>query len=214
VGITAFYLPDIAVENLLEMNPGFYFVPFGTVMFAFLAFTALPEMERIMERDKDKMKKAIMIGSLIPLIVYTIFTFIVVGFMGDSVPEIATFSLGRIFVALGVIAMSTSFLALAVVMKRVLHYDYNIERATAWLMVTLSTFALFILSFKFDFTFTEILNVSGVVSGSLAGILILLMVEKAKKNSDRIPEYSLKINKFILAIILLIFVVGGVMSLS
>ncbi|MCX6748865.1 MAG: hypothetical protein NT076_04640, partial [Candidatus Pacearchaeota archaeon] len=59
-------------------------------------------------------------------------------------------------------------------------------------------------------SFTQILSIGGVVSGGLAGILILLMNKKAKILGTRKPEYSIKISWFVVLILSLIFVLAVV----
>ncbi|MEM3405447.1 MAG: hypothetical protein QW117_00520 [Candidatus Pacearchaeota archaeon] len=66
--------------------------------------------------------------------------------------------------------------------------------------------------FKID-SFIKILGIGGVISGGLTGILILFMNYNAKKNSERKPEYELKINKFIIFLFSLIFLIGTILEL-
>ena len=63
---------------------------------------------------------------------------------------------------------------------------------------------------NFFFSFTKILSIGGVVSGGLTAILILLMVNKAKKKGNRKPEYTIPYRKIISGIIILIFVAAVV----
>ena len=63
------------------------------------------------------------------------------------------------------------------------------------------------------FSFTKLLGIGGVISGGLAGILILIMVKKAKKHGDRKPEYSIPINWFVIGLFSLIFLFGVIYEL-
>ncbi len=214
IGIVVMFAPQIEVENLSNFNLSHVFAPFGIVLFAYLSLTALPELERILEYQKHKMKKAILLGSIIPIVGYLLFVMVVVGFKGANVPEVATLSMGIIFILLGIIAMTTSYIALAFAMKAMLHYDYRCSQKVSWLITSLSAIFLYTIAYKMHFTFTGILEIAGVITGSITGILTLLMIRKAKIQGSRNPEYSIPINKWIFLLIILIFIIGGVMTLS
>jgi hypothetical protein len=61
-------------------------------------------------------------------------------------------------------------------------------------------------------SFVNLLSLSGVVSGGLTGILILLMNLQAKKLGNRVPEYSLPINWLIIVILGLLFIAAVVLE--
>mgnify|MGYP001611066255 FL=1 len=70
------------------------------------------------------------------------------------------------------------------------------------------------LIFKFNLaSFTQILGISGVVSGGLTGILILLMNKNAKNLGNREPEYKIGINWLIIFLLALLFILGVVFAL-
>ena len=87
---------NIHVGNLLYTNPAFAFLPFGVVLFAFLGVSSIPEMRRVLVGNEKLMKKAIIVGSLIPLIVYVLFTTIVLGLYGAEVSQVATITFDTI----------------------------------------------------------------------------------------------------------------------
>ncbi len=179
-------------KNLSYVNPNNAFLPIGVILFAFLGFSALPELERILKWQEDKMKKAIIIGSIIPIIVYIIFAFVVVGYLGENVSEIATLSLGKFSVLLGIVTMFTAFFVLSIALRDMYRFDFNFSKNKAWFFACFIPLILFMLIDKFNiFSFTQILSLAGTIAGGLAGILILLMIKKAKEKGNRKPEYSL-----------------------
>lgn len=213
-GIFFYLFPKVSIENLSHFIPSNFFAPFGTVLFALLAFSAIPELGRILEKEKKKMKRVIFLGSFIPIIGYLIFTLIVVGVKGAAVPEISTIGLGAVFVYLGIITMTTSYFALATVLKSMLHFDYNFKKSTAWALISGFSLLLYIITIKMHFGFSNILNASGIISGSITGILIMLMLRKAKREGDKKPEYSFPLNAILIVIITLVFVLGGILGLA
>ena len=85
-----FNLANLATFNLYNV-----LVPFGVILFAFRGFEAVPEMKEYLTKDRKKLKKAIILGSLIPLFVYIIFTFATLGITGANTTEIVTLGLGE-----------------------------------------------------------------------------------------------------------------------
>ena len=207
--IAIFFSRKISFDNLMTINTGFLFLPFGVVLFALLSFSVIPEINLILKKDKILMKKILVTGTLITILFYILFTFIVVGFKGVETPEIATLALGPIFIVLGIFTMFTSYLALGNALQDSFIYDFKYKKVKAWFFSALIPIFIFLLiKMSKYFTFIKIISIGGVVSGGLMGILILLMTKKAKLLGDRKPEYSIFINWFIIVLLSLIFVFG------
>lgn len=211
--IFVFFISKVNISNLNYVNPEYSFLPFGVILFSFLAFSAMPEVERILIGQEKMMKRVILLGVSIPLIIYLIFTFVVVGCFGQGVQEIATLSLGRFFSLLGVLTMFTAFFTLTLAIRDMFRFDFNLGRIRGWLLAILIPLAIFLLIYFFKWSsFIQLLSLGGVVSGGLTGILILLMNKKAEKEGDRRPEYALGINWFIIFLLSLIFIIAVVLE--
>lgn len=215
-----FSYKNIHLANLSGFNPAFFFLPYGVILFAYIGTAAIPEMQEELVKEKKLMKKAIVIGSVIPIFLYIIFTFIVLGIIG---PEnfsllgqnqiIATIALsiysnkilGAIANVLAVLTMFTSFLTLGTALVEVYNYDFGMRRSFSLLL----TFFLPLLIMIFNSTtFIAVLGLVGVLAGGLNGIMVTLMYWKAKIKGDRKPEYSLPKHKILGSILIIIFVVG------
>ncbi len=207
--IVIFFTKKISFENLSSINSNLLFLPFGVVLFALLSFSAIPEINLILKKDKKLMKKILVAGTLITTLFYILFTLLVVGFKGAETPEIATIALGPIFIVLGIFTMFTSYLALGNALQDSFIYDFKYKKIKAWFLSALIPIFIFLLIkiFKY-FTFIKILSIGGVVSGGLMAILILLMTKKAKLLGDRKPEFSIKISWFVIALLSLVFILG------
>ena len=94
LSICIIFFNKINLSNLGYVNLEHVLLPFGVVLFSMMSFFAIPEAKIVLNRNKRLMKKAIIIGTLLPAFFYLVFTFIVVGFKGSQTPEIATFGLG------------------------------------------------------------------------------------------------------------------------
>jgi amino acid permease len=191
------------------MNTGNIFLPFGVILFALMSFHSIPELQIVLHKNERLMKKVLISGTLISIVFYALFAFIVVGIKGFDTPEIATLALGSTFVLLGIFTMFTSYLSLGNALQENLMYDERFRKKEAWFFTSIIPILifLFIKSFSF-FSFISILSIGGIVSGGLIALLILLMVKKAKEKGNRKPEYSIPANWFILGILSLIFIFG------
>lgn len=205
--------PKIKVSNLTYTGNNL-FAPFGIIMFSFLAFSAMPEVERILKGQEKLMKKVIITGTLIPLAVYFLFTLAMVGTFGQDVNEIATLNNGKFVSLLGIMTMFTAFFASSIAIRDMFRFDFNLGRFKGWLLSSLIPLVLFIVVYFFNLVgFVQLLSISGIISGGMAGILVLIMNLKAKKLGNRKPEYSIKINKLIILAISLVFMLGVVLEL-
>ena len=168
--------------------------------------------------DDIKKKKAIIIGGILPIILYGLFALAVVGTSNGEVSEVATVHLGEIFGGgmgafanlFAVFAMSTSFIALGLALKETYSYDYGISTKKAWLFTCIVPIAAFLFGVK---SFIVIIGLAGALAGGLQGIMIVLMHRAAKKRSQRKPEYSLHDNPTISIALIIIFVVGIIYQL-
>lgn len=203
------FAKNINIDNLNYFNLGNIFLPFGVVLFALLCFSAIPQIRIVLRKNENKMKKVLIAGTLISVVFYSLFTFVVVGVKGSATPQLATLALGGIFVLLGIFTMITSYLALGNALLENLMFDKRYKKKTSWFLAAIIPMGIFILIRIFGFfSFTKILSIGGVISGGLMSIAILFMIKNAKKKGNRKPEYSIPINWFIIIFLSLIFILG------
>jgi len=204
----------IEVNNLIYNNPQLFFVPFGVVLFAFLGFSVIPEIERILGNEKKAMKKTIVLSYMATFIIYLLFTIVVLGSKGQDTPQIATIALGKIFILIGMLTMLTSYLALTTALVNMLHFDYKKTKTKSWLYTILVPLIVFIiLNLTKTVTFTKILGIGGVISGGIVGTMILLMVKKAKKLGKEKPSYSIPYSSILTWIIIAVFALGTLLEI-
>ena len=185
--ISLFSLTNIKLDNLLFFNPYYLAIPYGVILFAFLGASAIPEMRIELSRQKNKLLKAITIGSLVPIVVYIIFSSVVVGVCGGATTEIATACLGDsigykmiIFGNLfAVFAMATSSIALALALKQMYWFDYKLNKHLAWGLTVFIPLIVFLLGMQ---SFIKTIAITGSVAGGVDGILITLMYWKINKS--------------------------------
>lgn len=189
------------------------FFPYGVILFAFTGFSAIPEMKEILQSQPEKLKKSIFIGTFIPILIYLLFTAVIVGICGAKTTEDAIGSLfifmpnwiARLGAFLGMLTMSSSFLALGFVLTEVWHRDFRFPKKEAFLLALLPSLILFLSGLG---NFIQVLEYTGAITGGLSGILIILCFLKARKESQNKPAYQLKIPNIVLLILGIIFLLG------
>ena len=203
----------IDIHNLSYTNYQHFFTPFGVVLFAFLSFSAIPEIKRIL-KNKQLTKRLIISAYIFTIIIYIIFTFLVLGIKGQNTPQIATLALGKPFILLGIVTMFTAYFALSTALIDTLKLDLDLTKNKSWFIaVSIPLIFFIILKLINSANFIEVIGIGGAISGSLTAILILIMHHKSKFLGDRHPEYSLPNSKFLSFILVLIFFIGMLMEI-
>lgn len=212
-------LPRMDSSNFTGFSFSKILIPYGVIMFAYLGTVAVPEMKEELANHKKELKKAIILGSSIPIIIYVIFAVSIVGVLGIGTHEIGALGLAKILgqkmvfvgAVFALLTLTTSFLAVGLALKELFWYDYGLRKNTSWLLACFVPFLLFLLiKLGKVATFTTILNITGVITGAIVGILVVLMALSAKKKSERNPEYHIHINKIIAVILIILFIIGAV----
>jgi tyrosine-specific transport protein len=211
LAIFGFFVSKINLSNFMFVSPSpmMWFMPYGAILFAFMALSAMPEVREELKGEEKKLKKAIVIGSLIPIVLYILFVVAVFGFSGQNTPEIATLALGRLPTLLAVFTMFTAFCALGIALKELYIFDFKVKHDDAFAFAFFPAFIIILLILLLNLVdFVKIISLIGGISGGLAGIIILFILRKAKKTGQRKPEYSIPLNWPIIIILSLIFLAG------
>ncbi len=223
IGVVSF--DQLDYSSLIPWDMQYFFLPYGVLIFAYMGFASIPVMREVLEKDTKKMKRAIIIGSLIPLFLYALFALIIIGVVGLDNFEllkpnerIATVALsiyahpvlGVLANILAILAMFTSFLTNAMALKEVYHYDFKLSSITALFLTLLIPLLITVFGIA---TFLTILGITGAVSGGLQGILLIFMYWKAQLLGDRKPEYALGGQRVLGMLFILMFSLGIIYTL-
>ncbi len=221
--LSVFAILKMQPQNLADFDITKIFLPYGVILFALAGAVAVPEMREEIEGRTRIFRKAIIIGALIPILLYFLFSLGVVGACGNKTTEIATFCLGQrlgsfIFIfgnLFAILAMGTSFLTLGLGLKGMYMFDYKLSEKKSWILACLLPLILFFLIdiFLKQERFFKTIGLAGGIAMTLEGILIVLMFHKAKKLGERKPEYSIKQNKIVSALIVLLFLLGMIYTI-
>jgi amino acid transporter len=209
---------QVQVAHLMTFDKQFVFLPYGVALFALSAASAIPDAVEEID-DKKKLNRAITWGIVIPIIIYIIFTLVVVGVSGAGTTEGAMNGLspylgnGVVIIGslLGIMTMSLAFMNLGMVLKEIYQLDFGLSNTWAWLVAMIPPLAVFLLKLT---SFVSIIALVGGVMCGFDAIMILLMWRRAKhKKLSRKPECTIAIPQFVQYVIMVAFGAGIVYEL-
>jgi tyrosine-specific transport protein len=223
--ISALCIGKIQPANLTGFKAETLFLPYGLILFALHGTNAIPEMREELIKDRRLLKKSIIIGMLIPIAAYILFSVVVVGVVGANGfatlgddEKIATVALipylGSHLAVIGnlfaVFAVTTSFLSVSLSLKDMFMYDFNLDERLAFVLTFLPPLIPVLLRLT---SFIMILELMGIIVGGITAFLIVLMFWKSKRLGDREPEYTMNSNPLMGLIILFIVLLGTIYAL-
>jgi tyrosine-specific transport protein len=170
------------------------FLPYGVILFSLGGVSILGEVKTVLA-DKKKFKAVIIIGTVIPILVYFLFMLIIVGVTGPATSEDAirglmmiSPTLTKIGAWVAILSMSSAFLGLGTILKDVFNIDFKIPYFWAWFMAVVPPFLLFMLGLH---SFILVISITGALMAGLEGVMIILMHQKAVKQGDQYPPYEI-----------------------
>jgi tyrosine-specific transport protein len=192
----------IELTNLATLNLSDWFLPYGVIIFALSGSVTIPHLKEILGKEQKLMKKTILWGTVIPIVVCAFFTLLVVGITGEATTKEAIHGLDIFFgdgiillgALFGFLAVTTSFLLIGLNLKETFWYDLKIPHFISWLLACFVPFFIFLIGLR---DFTEVISFVGAIAGGLTGIIIIGLNESAKKKKDISPAYSISISPFV-----------------
>ncbi|MEK9158635.1 MAG: aromatic amino acid transport family protein [Patescibacteria group bacterium] len=212
--------PSVRLPNLFgEISWLNLFLPYGVILFALQGAMAIPQVEDVLPNDQPRLKEAIVVGSLIPAVVYFIYMTAVIGVTGSLTTEVASIGLGQklgsgVLIFGNVFAfftMGTAFLNSAIAIKRQFEWDYKKSRFVAWFLTVSVPVILFLIGVR---NFIQTIDIVGSVFGSISAIVIILIYWRAKQKGD-LPATQYKLHHTLLLsiLIIIIFLVGAFLTI-
>ena len=211
-----FALPHFTLSNLSFIEGSNIFLPYGVILFSLVGWSAIPEIADLFKNHKQKrtLDNLIVLTFAAVTIFYVLFAFLVAGVSGPATSENALDGLkpvlgdrivflGSIF---GLFALATSFLVVGNYLKNSLRYDVKLSFPIASAIAALVPFGLFLLGLR---DVIMIMGVLGAFLGAVEGALIVLIYQKAKKKSDRVPEYKMRVPGVVLFVLLAVLCLGA-----
>jgi amino acid permease len=190
------------------------FLPYGAVLFALAGRVAIPAIINYFQKIDQPLvmvKKPIILGSLMPALVYLLFVFGILG-LSETVSEDAVSGLvGHISPGiltligiLGFISLWSSYIVIGLDIKNALKFDLKFPKILAGLTVIVLPPLFYFWGFQ---SFLALVSMVGGIFIALEGIFVALMWLRASKLR---PEKIIfkKLNPLIVYILMLIFIGG------
>ena len=167
------------------------FFAFGVFVFALTGLSVIPDAYDIFifrnVDGKKPLKKVIVLGAVIPLILYSIFIVAALMAVNGLISEDAISGLegvlGRSAVLLGAIvgflAVFTSFLVLAYDLKQIYRLDVGVPKLWAWILSVAIPLTLFLFGFT---DFVKIISIVGGIFIALDGFFVIFILRKIRQS--------------------------------
>jgi len=207
---------SINIDYLKTLNLRFLTFPYGVVLFALWGSAVIPEIKEMLVASglknkviRSNLRKVIFSGIIFATFIYLFFVFTVLGASGPNTSKEAILGLdsavggniiklGFIF---GIIACFTSFLTLALSLKKMFWYDFGFSKNLAWALTCFPPLILFLFGIR---KFIEVIGFTGAIAIGAEGIIIVFLYKEflRKKFSKKMnPALYLLSGVFILGII-------------
>jgi amino acid permease len=205
-------------HNYFTLDWGQVLLPYGPIFFAVAGDAAIPEVCRLLSREKEKIKSAIIWGTILPAVVLAIFVLVVVGVTGrnttaDTLSGLqGIFSNNVIMMALifGAISIFTSTLVMMQAVREIFWWDFKINKNISWAF----TFLVPAILFLFNFTnLTAVISITGAVMGGILGVVLVLLLPIVQKRPEQKSVLTTSISRPWAIALCLLFVFGLVSEL-
>lgn len=185
--------------------------PLGPVLFALSGRVAIPSLVKY-SNEKKLVRNSIILGTMLPAVVYGLFVLSVLGLSGVASTDSITGLLGNtpgwfiiLIGAFGLLSLWTSYIAVGFDIYKSLLQDLRIPRIIAPLII--ATGPLLIYFFSPD-DFIKLIGISGGIFLALESLLIILMWLRADRIASK-PRFFLKnLSSSIVALTTLVFLVA------
>jgi amino acid permease len=222
VVLLVFAAPEFAWTNVPvgTINTSNLLMIYGVALTACFGLTAVPQVRNILRTEKPTLTyAAILVGGLVPAGLYILFSILTLGVTGTETSPVAIVSLtdrlGFVGLAVGslfaVLAMTTSFLALGLALRNVLHHDYGFSKFIAFSITLGVPLSLFIFGIR---DFVGVLSVIGGVALNIVGIISILLFWRANQGEfthrwQRMVVSFFSVLMFCMFVVSLVLVLGG-----
>lgn len=227
LALIIFVIPHMNLSRLPSGHPRYLLAAIPVVVLSFTSHIIVPSLRAYLSNEIAPLKKALLIGSIVPLLLYCIWELLILGVMPVSGPsslaaiasgphpvaslaEALKNNLGLTSIAIGVgsfsfFALVTSFLGVTLALMDFLADGFQIKKdfkgRLFLFLVTITPPLIFALFFPSGFVLA--LSYAGVFVAILYGILPVIMIWKARYKEKLPAKFKVMGGKFTLIISLL-----------
>ncbi len=208
------------VDNYELINLKNLLLPYGVVFFAIGGQSAIPEICRLLEKEKRKIRSAIIWGTILPVVLIAFFAFLVIGVTGVETSSDVMLGLSTQLdnsmmvpaLIFGLLAIVTSYIIISQSLREVYWWDQGIDKNLAWLLAAGVPFLLYLIGIR---NLTGVIGLTGAITGGLYGIILIAVYYRVKeaKNSKRRTIFKGNLRKRMAIFLSLAFVLGTILEI-
>lgn len=217
--------PNFSAQYLLTNDWSQWISPYGVTLFALFGFSIIPILEHILAPALTKGLRfnypfIVMTGTLLPALLYILFTFAVLGVNGVSAKQAAPlaglieplgFPIIAIGAVLGIFAIYTSFIAVGNELQKTFFEDYHLKKGLSFFGAMTAPFLLYLANIQ---DFIAVADFVGAIMGGYMGVMIILLFWKAQRHSTSTPPFSVHLPKSLGWFIMTVFTFSSLYALG
>ncbi|MEK7634498.1 MAG: aromatic amino acid transport family protein [Patescibacteria group bacterium] len=179
-------IDKIKSYSLIDLK--YAFLPYGAILFSMYGRSAIPTVLGYFRNNNQSpllSKWPIILGSIIPSLIYIIFIFGIFGLSNKISEDAVSGLVGHLpfFVliflgVLGIISLWSTYIMIGRDIKKTLEHDFKLSQILSGLIVVFIPIILYLLGFK---NFLKLIEISGGIIIGLEGLFLILMWLKASK---------------------------------
>jgi len=203
----------IQLSNYHLIDWGNIFLPYGPIFFAVGGGAAIPEVCRLLDKQKYKIKSAIAWGTFLPAILTLVFVLTNLGITGSSTTPDTLTGLGFILkdgvitfsLIFGLLAIITSYIVTAQATEEIYNWDLKLNNKLSWFLAGFIPYFLFLIGWS---DLIKIISFTGAITGGLSGIILIWLVLKVKSKPEKDSFIKCRLDKPLAYILSSCFILG------
>ena len=211
--------PHVELTNLLD-PPSHMLAAYGVILFSLSGAGVIAELRDVLGAKQERLLPKVIIYAMgIIVLLYAMFTFAVLGAMGDAVTPSAVVGIstllganfGVIITLLGIATVFSVFLVHAVQMQNSFKLDVGVGARKAWLLSIGVPLVLYLLGAR---AFISTIGFVGAVLGGVVGIFIVITYESMRRSVVCRSHKCLQVPAWVSAVLIGMFALGILLELG
>jgi len=208
---------DLHNVSLTDWRLAFLF--YGPVFFSLSGDVAVPEVCRLLNREKSKIKSAVFWGTAIPAIFTALFVISVAAATGQNTTADTLTGLNQVFdgkiilfaLIFGLINIFTSFLTSLQAVREIYWWDFKIKPSVAWMLAAVVPLGLFFLGVR---NITAVVSLTGAITGGAIGMIVIFLARKVSAQPQNNPPFKINVSLATARILSILFLAGLIYELA
>ena len=212
-------LPGLNTQSFTGFDINNFFLPYGVLLFALSGASAVPEIfnyfkKKGISKEQINFKAPIIWGSIIPAVLYLLFTIGALGLFPNQIVPVDLASsltntnplLGIATTILGLVLILTSYFILGLGFKNILFFDLKFKKALSWIIPIGLPLILF---FVQDKDFLNIIGFLGAGVLAVETVITFIIHYLSQKKGDKTPAYQIKFPMIVRIILIVLLLIGA-----